>query len=655
VNQRSAAESRGVFESTGEFFAAAGRGALSIRFSLPLVFTFLLLAVVLVYSWATYRELSRSASEAAIDRLRRTTEQLALSSEGGAQRLRGSLRESAADPDLLEFLREPSTNNRELALAKLEAVRAARLATTQWVRAELRGADERILLADGPGLPAAGRGDTPGISLRIVRDSADYGPVFSTGDEVYSSNIVPVVDGRVVRGHLVLWTRVGLTEAVRRQIQELAGTPATFYFAAAGKPQIVIDFYGKPVSFPGNLDDPQAVIEYERGAGRRHVAAKSAVRGTPWTIIGELSEAAATARPRALLQRLMIVALLLVALGATGAFVVSQRITAPIRQMTEASRAMARGDYSKRVRVNRSDELGQLAQTFNAMSAQVEHSQRGLEDARTTAEHASHVKSQFLATMSHEIRTPINAIIGYTELLDLGIAGPLTDEQRSQLARIRASGRHLVGLIDDVLDLAKVEAGQMAVTSTAAVAGTAVDAALTLVRPQAAAKAIQLSATCDGDRNAPYVGDQARVQQILINLLSNAVKFTPSHGRVRIQCGTSDTGPALGSPTAGRWTHFTVEDTGIGIPKVKLESIFQPFMQVESGYTRTHGGTGLGLTISRRLARLMGGDLTVESYEGEGSRFTLSLPAPASTRVSTTSKERAERAPAGNASDSGAR
>ncbi|MFN2563559.1 MAG: sensor histidine kinase [Gemmatimonadaceae bacterium] len=651
-NGRPFADARALFGTSGEFLAAAGRRALSIRYSLPLVFTLLLLAVVLVYSWATYRELSHSASDAAIDRLRRTTEQLALSSEQSSRRLRASLRLSAADSNLRDFLRDPGGPARSAALAKLRAVREARMATTQRVRVELRGRDQRLLLAEGPELPPAKTGDAPGVPLRIVRDSGEAGPVSSTGEEVYASQVTPVTDGGALLGHLVVWARVGLTEEVRRQIEELAGTPATFYFAAAGRPPVVIDFFGKPVRFPGDLDDPKAVIEYERGPGRRYVAVKAAVRGSPWTIIGELSGAAAAARPRALLQRLMIVALLLVAVGAAGALVVTRRITEPIRQMTEASRALARGDYSQRVYVTRDDELGQLAQTFNAMSAKVEASQAGLVEARRAAEHASNVKSQFLATMSHEIRTPINAIIGYTELLDLGIAGAVTAEQRAQLERIRASGRHLVGLIDDVLDLAKVEAGQMAVASKPGLARVAVDTALALVRPQAAAKAIQLGAACEGDRDAPYVGDQARVQQILVNLLSNAVKFTPRHGRVTVSCGTTTTAPtAAAAPGIAAWTYVTVEDTGIGIPKDKLDSIFQPFTQVESGYTRTHGGTGLGLTISRRLARLMGGDLTVESHEGEGSRFTLWLPARPSTRSSSPADESAGRPAAGAVSE----
>ena len=160
--RRHPAGARGVFDSTGEFFAAAGRSALSIRFSLPLVFASLLLAVVFVYSWATYRELSRSASDAAIDRLRRTTEQLALTSEASAQRSRRALRESAMVPDLADFLREPSATSQAAALEQLRAIRATRLTTTQWVRVELRAQDERIVLADGPDLPAAVPATRPG-------------------------------------------------------------------------------------------------------------------------------------------------------------------------------------------------------------------------------------------------------------------------------------------------------------------------------------------------------------------------------------------------------------------------------------------------------------------------------------------------------------
>ncbi|HEX2202375.1 MAG TPA: ATP-binding protein, partial [Longimicrobium sp.] len=244
--------------------------------------------------------------------------------------------------------------------------------------------------------------------------------------------------------------------------------------------------------------------------------------------------------------------------------------------------------------------------------------------ARTEeAERANRTKSDFLAVMSHELRTPINAVLGYTDLLEMGIAGPVTPEQRGYLERVRASTRHLLGLINDVLDLSKIEAGRMGVAREPGRAAEAVAAALSLVATQAAAKEVRLENACP-EPGPEYLGDDDRVRQVVLNLLSNAVKFTGSGGRVTVRCGA---GRGDDAPGPGPWVCIRVDDTGSGIAPEDTESIFEPFVQAEAPHTRTAGGTGLGLSISRRLARLMGGDLTLETELGRGACFTLWLPA----------------------------
>jgi signal transduction histidine kinase len=258
--------------------------------------------------------------------------------------------------------------------------------------------------------------------------------------------------------------------------------------------------------------------------------------------------------------------------------------------------------------------------------------------ARAEAEAASQAKSEFLAMMSHELRTPLNAVIGYAELLDLGIAGALTPDQRHQISRILASGRHLLGLVNEVLDLAKVEAGRLSLHTGLAYAGHTADGALAVVQPIAESRGILLPVQYADEAEATYNADEDRVRQILVNLLKNAVKFTEAGGSVRLECGLTKQPDPEARVTGGPWVYWRVTDTGIGIAPAQLAAIFDPFVQVERGHTRQSDGSGLGLTISRRLARLMRGDLTVRSEVGRGSAFALWLPA-----VGGAAREAAER------------
>jgi signal transduction histidine kinase len=236
------------------------------------------------------------------------------------------------------------------------------------------------------------------------------------------------------------------------------------------------------------------------------------------------------------------------------------------------------------------------------------------EEARTRADEANRAKTEFLAVMSHELRTPLNAIAGYAELLEMGIHGALTESQREAVARIQRSERHLLGLINDVLNFAKIDAGHIDIELGPIPVHETLTALEALVAPQVRNKRIVYRyEPCPDDLIVE--ADPEKLRQILLNLLSNAIKFTEPNGRITVGCATE-----------ASLVRLHVTDTGIGIPADKIERIFEPFVQLRPGRTRTHEGTGLGLAISRDLARAMHGEIGVESTPGTGSTFTLTLP-----------------------------
>jgi signal transduction histidine kinase len=240
------------------------------------------------------------------------------------------------------------------------------------------------------------------------------------------------------------------------------------------------------------------------------------------------------------------------------------------------------------------------------------------EAARREAEAANRAKSEFLAIMSHELRTPLNAIGGYAELIELGIRGPISAEQRADLARIQQSQRHLLGLINGVLNYARVEAGAVSYALAPVPLEDVLASCEALVAPQMRERDIGFSRAAS-DTGLCVLADRDKLQQILLNLLSNAVKFTEPGGRITLRAGVRADAPDA-------VVRFEVVDTGIGIPPEQLARVFEPFVQVDAKLTRTREGTGLGLAISRDLARGMGGELTVTSVVGTGSTFTLTLP-----------------------------
>ncbi|MEM8638731.1 MAG: ATP-binding protein [Cyanobacteria bacterium P01_G01_bin.54] len=304
----------------------------------------------------------------------------------------------------------------------------------------------------------------------------------------------------------------------------------------------------------------------------------------------------------------------------------NRQVRHPLSQLATVAQDLTAGNLEQRVEIplrNSNDEVGHLKQAFNTMADQLQTTLEGLQErnktlAFTNAElaRATRLKDEFLANMSHELRTPLNAVLGLSQALLQEVYGPLTERQQISLERILKSGEHLLSLINDILDLAKIESGKESLQRVPLPVSMLCQSCVDLVRRLAEDKEIQIKMQIEVEPDLFEV-DERRMRQVLLNLLNNAIKFTPDGGKITLTANGDRTEQIL---------RLAVQDTGIGIAEADMPKLFESFVQIESSLSRRYDGTGLGLALVRRLVELHGGSIAVESEVGVGSCFTVALP-----------------------------
>jgi signal transduction histidine kinase len=455
-----------------------------------------------------------------------------------------------------------------------------------------------------------------------------------------SERVVGSPEGRPVAGTGVVGETLDLSVIQDLVRQTRLGTSGYVY---------AIDARGVPIAHPNSaaftnrsLALPQvtrALASSQSGStvgrnfrGQKVLSTWATVGPVGWKVFVEQPESAAFAPVRGKIWRTALLLAAFLAVGVGLSVLLARRLVRPVKQIRTAAARIGAGAYDERIELRRRDELGGLAEELNGMAASLQASVQSLErkvEERTQElqralaelsrkgrqlEVASEHKSHFLANMSHELRTPLNAIIGFSQVLRQRMFGPINEKQEEYLDDILSSGNHLLSLINDVLDLSKVEAGQVELEVASFSLREALERGVVMVREPATKHDVRLSLEL-----APGIdlveGDERRLRQVIFNLLSNAVKFTPEGGEVVVATASRD-----------HEVLISVTDTGPGIPLDDHERIFEEFQQTNVGVQQREG-TGLGLALSKRLVELHGGRIWVESEPGHGSRFVFTLPA----------------------------
>jgi signal transduction histidine kinase len=592
---------------------------MSLAVKLPLLMSVVLATVLGIALVVTYTALQRMAVARVTEQLGRATRQLASLGAATVPTQHARFLPVTNDSAIRSALRNKPTQSvvrpAVAALGRLSLPTDSGLPLELWTadgrRVAFIGNDVRGALRVEPGKPELTE-RMPSVDTATGRavDSLRLSPLYADGGRVYFWYVMPIRDRRQTLGYIAQQRRIALGPNANRTLRELSGDSVSLYYRNADG-----NFWA---SATGQPSEGLRQVDTANGTARDSVGDKllyheERLGSTPLVAGMTVPLRSVLARPRRTANTILLISIALMLGGIVAAWAIGRAVARPIGEITRAAGSLAAGDFSARARAAGDVEVRRLAESFNHMAEEIGASRAALERQTREAQAANNAKSEFLTTMSHELRTPLNAIGGYVDLMEMELRGPISESQRRDLQRIKASQQHLLGLISSVLDLGRIEAGQLAYSMANIAADPFLAGLDALVAPQAAAKSISLNYKhCPPD--LAVVADREKLRQVLLNLLSNAIRHTPAGGAI-----------TLWSEPRGSRVAIVVDDTGPGIPEEKHDVIFEPFVQLDRSLTQTREGLGLGLAISRDLARGMGGDLVVESHDGSGARFVLTL------------------------------
>jgi signal transduction histidine kinase len=468
------------------------------------------------------------------------------------------------------------------------------------------------------------------VFIEGMKEQTWFGPVEFFGNEPYMS--IAVTHSGPNAGVTVAEINLKALSDILRSVQDAKGT---FAYVVGPDGRLILESPNVHWPLGSDLSQlPQVAAARTPGAapvttgkdldGRSVVTTFAKGPQTDWFIFVDQPMSQALEPVYALLARIASLLGLGLLIAVLTGMLLARQMVVPIRALQAGASRLGAGDFDARIDVKTGDEIEDLADQFNRMAVELEQSYSHLEQKVEERTHelaiASAHKDQFFANMSHELRTPLNAVLGYTELLVDGVYGDMPNKAVDVLNRIQTNGKHLLGLINDVLDISKIEAGQLNLALDGYSMKTLIQSVIASTGSLAQNKGLAVTSEIPDDLPAAH-GDERRLTQVLLNIVGNAIKFTDK-GSIDIRATEKE----------GLFD-ISITDTGPGIAPEDQARIFEEFQQVDNSSTRQKGGTGLGLAIARRLVRMHGGDITLESAVGKGSTFHVTLPVRAEPPV----------------------